>query len=227
MEHRMSAQQWRDYGATLRQIHDVAVTPELARQMRREVFVPEWGAMVRRLDAHISSEAFDAPARQALATFWRAQRQVILTILERAETLGARLTQNPPPAVLCHADIHTGNVIVGVDGQVWFVDWDEAILAPIERDLMFAVGGISEKLVSPAEEAQFLAGYGAAPIDPVTLAYYRYTWAVGDIGSYGEQVFFRPDFGPITLQAGVAGFTSLFEPGEIVSLAFGSEFQST
>jgi spectinomycin phosphotransferase len=225
MAHRMSPHQWRDYGATLRQIHDVVVTPELAQQMRRESFVPEWGAMVRRLDAHIAAETFDEPARQALATFWRTHREEIQTALERAEALGQRLVQHPPPLVLCHADIHTGNIIVGVGGQVWFVDWDEAILAPIERDLMFTVGGISEKLVNSTEEAQFMAGYGAAQVDPVALAYYRYTWAVGDIGSYGEQVFLRPDFGPVTLQAGVDGFTSLFEPGEIVSLAFGPKTQ--
>ena len=227
MEHRMSAQQWRDYGATLRQIHDVAVTQKLAQQMRRESFAPEWAAMVRRLDAHIAAETFDEPAPQRLATFWREHRGEIQTVLEQAELLGQRLRQNPPPLVLCHADIHTGNVIVGTDEQVWFVDWDEAILAPIERDLMFAVGGISEKLVSPTEEAHFLTGYGAAPIDPIALAYYRYTWAVGDIGSYGEQVFFRPDFGPVTLKAGVDGLTSLFEPGEIVSLALMSKTEST
>ncbi len=227
MDHRMSARQWHDYGATLRQIHDVAVTPELARQMRRETFVPEWGAMVRRLDAHIAAESFDEPAPQALATFWQAHREEIHAVLERAEALGRRLIQPTPSFRLCHAAIHTGNVIVGVNGQVWIVDWDEAILAPVERDLMFVVGGISEKLVGPTEEAHFLEGYGAAAIDPIALAYYRSTWAVGDIGSYGEQVFFRPDLGPISVQAGVDGFTSLFAPGEIVALASGSKIEST
>lgn len=227
MERRMSAQQWRDYGATLRQVHGVVIAPDLGRRLRRESFAPEWAAMVRRLDAHIAAHTFDEPAPQVLAIFWQAHREAIYTILERAEALGRRLAQNSPPLVLCHADIHTGNVIVGADGQIWIVDWDEAILAPAERDLMFAVGGISEKLVSPAEEAHFLEGYGAAAIDPVALAYYRYTWAVGDIGSYGEQVFFRPDFGPVTVQAGVDGFTSLFEPGEIVAVAFGSKIEMT
>lgn len=223
MERRLSAQQWRDYGTTLRQIHDVLVTPELIRQMRRESFVPEWAAMVLRLDAHIATETFDVPAQQVLAAFWQAHREEILALLARAEELGQQLIQITPPLVLCHADIHTGNLIVGTDERVWFVDWDEAILAPVERDLMFSVGGISEKLVSPAEETYFLEGYRTVPIDAVALAYYRYTWAVGDIGSYGEQVFFRPDFGPVTLQAGVEGLTSLFEPGEIVAIACGCE----
>jgi hypothetical protein len=60
-------------------------------------------------------------------------------------------------------------------------------------------------------------------VDPVALAYYRYCWAVSDIGSYGEQVFFRPDFGPQTRRDGVDRFASLFAPGKIVSIAFESE----
>ena len=49
---------------------------------------------------------------------------------------------------------------------------------------MFAIGGISSALVSPHEEAAFLAGYGPVTVDQLVLAYYRYVWAVGDIGSY-------------------------------------------
>ena len=57
---------------------------------------------------------------------------------------------------------------------------------------------------------------------PLALAYYRYAWAVSDIGSYGEQVFFRPDLGPNTRREGVGDFKGLFAPGEIVTIAFAS-----
>ena len=223
MDRPLSVEQWRDYGSTMRQIHSVSVTPELAPLMRRESFNPEWGAMVRRLDAHITTQTFDEPAAQTLATFWHAHREEIRIVLERAEELGQRLSRHVPPFVLCHADIYTGNVIVGQDGRVWIVDWDETILAPVERDLMFVVGGIGEKLVGPANETHFFEGYGAVSIDPFALAYYRYTWAVGDIGAYGEEVCFRPDLGPVTAQTAVERFVSLFQPGEIVALAFASE----
>lgn len=104
-----------------------------------------------------------------------------------------------------------------------FVDWDETVLAPRERDLMFVVGGISTELVGPGDETLFFRGYGATEVDPLALAYYRYAWAVGDIGSSGEQVFLRPDLGPDTKRAGVGLFTGLFRPGEIVALASASE----
>ena len=87
---------------------------------------------------------------------------------------------------------------------------------------MFVVGGISSKLVGPREEARFFQGYGATALDPLALAYYRYAWAVGDIGAFGEEVFFRPDLGPDTRRAAVDLFMGLFRPGEIVELAFAS-----
>ena len=37
------------------------------------------------------------------------------------------------------------------------------------------------------QERLFFKGYGAFSIDQVVLAYYRYAWAISDIGSYGEQ----------------------------------------
>lgn len=219
----MTSQQWRDYGALMRQVHDIPVAPDLARVLRRDRFVPDGAMAVRRVDAHISTRDFDDPAEQRLARFWQERRGVIRMLLERAEDLGRRLAATAPPLVLCHADIHTANVLLDTDGRVWFVDWDETLLAPRERDLMFVVGGISSTLVSPREEAYFFEGYGSIKVDPLALAYYRYCWAVGDIGAFGEQVFFRPDLGPDTRREGAEMLMGLFEPGEIVDIALGSE----
>jgi spectinomycin phosphotransferase len=218
----MSEQQWVDYGALLRQVHATAVTPELERIMQRDSFSPAWAATVERLDALIGVRAFDDPGANVIATFWQARREEIRTLLARVEELGRRLARRAPPLILCHADIHTANVLLDAEQRVWIVDWDETILAPRERDLMFVVGGISRTLVGPRQEALFFRGYGAVDVDPLALAYYRYAWAVGDIGAYGEQVFDRPDLGPETRSEAVDRFLSLFAPGNIVAIAFGS-----
>lgn len=227
MEGGMSEQQWIDYGALLRQIHVTDLAPDLARLMRRESFAPPGADAVRRLDAHIGAQAFDDPAAHALATFWGARREEIHTLLGRAEDLGRRLAQRGPAFVLCHADIHTNNVLLDAEGRVWIVDWDETVLAPRERDLMFVVGGIIGGLVGPHEEELFFQGYGATTVDPFALAYYRYAWAVSDIGAFGEEVFFRPDLGALSRHAAVAAFMSLFRPGNIVALSFASEYGAT
>jgi spectinomycin phosphotransferase len=185
--------------------------------------MPDGADVVRRLDAEIGARTFGDPAAEALATFWRARRADIRLLLDRAEALGHRLAAAEPQLVLCHGDIHTNNVLLDDDGRVWFVDWDDTLLAPRERDLMFVVGGLRHELVGPSEEARFFQGYGATTVDPLALAYYRYARAVSDLGDLGEQVFSRQDLGPATKGEAVERVVRMFEPGHLVALAFASE----
>ena len=113
--------------------------------------------------------------------------------MDRADRLGRQLAGEPFPRVLCHGDLHAWNVLVDADRHLWIVDWDEAVLAPRERDLFFVVGGgIGHGLVRPRDTDSFLRGYGEAGIDPRLLAYYRAAWAVQDIAAYGEEVLLCP-----------------------------------
>jgi spectinomycin phosphotransferase len=124
--------------------------------------------------------------------------------------------------VLCHADLHTWNVLVDAEQHLWIVDWDEAILAPRERDLMFVVGGIGHGLVHPSDTERFFQGYGETSIDPDLLAYHRSAWAVQDIAAYGEQALLTPGVAEQSRHGAVEGFRDLFEPGNIADLALGS-----
>jgi len=82
-ERGLSAQQWREYGALLRQVHDTPITPALTRIMRRETFVPAGAAPIRRLDAHLAGRAFAEPVARDFAAFWVAQRETIRTLRAR------------------------------------------------------------------------------------------------------------------------------------------------
>ncbi len=212
--------QWIAYGALMRRIH--AATPPAG--LLAETFVPDGAALVRRLDRHIDVQQFTEPIAQEMCRFWLARRKVIQQLLRRAEELGRRVVQSAPAFVLCHADLHTGNLLVDQAGQLWVVDWDEAILAPRERDLFFVLGGgISRDLVSPAAEQSFRQGYGLGPIHENIVLFYRYSWAISDIAAFGDDIFFRPDFGLITREAALASVQDLFRPGQIVELALSSD----
>ena len=91
--------------------------------------------------------------------------------------------------MVCHGDPHLGNLLLEPDGRVWLIDWDDAVLAPRERDLMFVVGGVlAFAPVSPAERAAFFAGYGPVNPDPVRLAYHLGVRALDDIWSWARDV---------------------------------------
>jgi spectinomycin phosphotransferase len=199
----LTPEHWRGLGAFARRLHATRLPPELLDLVARETYRPAEIGTVRRVDAAI-------PGRDGkVAETWRRHRDAILALVDRTETLGRELAQRSLPLVTCHADLHTWNVLVDDAGELWVVDWDEVVLAPKERDLMFVVGGISERLVAPADTVSFFEGYGDAEVDPLALAYYRHAWATQDIGSYAE----REDADAVRI------FRNLFEPGEIVELA--------
>lgn len=223
MDHGMTDQQWITYGAIVRQIHETRVTAELAQAMRQEQFSLASITLIDKVDAHIEQQIVTHPAEQEIARFWVAKRPQIALLKQHLLDLTQQVAQAQLPWALCHADIHTNNVLLDDHQQVWIVDWDETMLAPRERDLMFVIGGgISRSLVGIEQEQLFMQGYGQVTADPLALAYYRYAWAISDISEYAAQVLFRDDFGDETKRAGVTSCISLFEPGEIVDLAFGS-----
>ena len=215
----LSSAQWRELGTALAQVHAMPPTPELLRLVGREMFRPSRRELLPDLEAALATADPADPVAGRLAVCWRAERAVIDALVDRADRLGAALARSPAPAVLCHADLHTWNVLVDETGQLWIGDWDEAVLAPRERDLMFVVGGIGHGLVSPSDTASFLEGYGEITVDPTRLAYYRCAWAVQDIAAYGEQALLSPAAGEATRRAAVEGFEDLFAPGNIVDLA--------
>lgn len=216
----MQEHHWVTLGAVLERVHAAPLSPDLAQSLRRETFIPAGRDAVQRIEAHLASHTPADPIERELASFWHTRQAEIRSLVERAESLGGRLRATDPPLVLCHADIHTWNVLIDAEDHLWIIDWDETFLAPKERDLMFVVGGIAAGLVQPHEEAWFRAGYGSTTIDPLALAYERYNWAVEEIGSFGEQVFLTPDTGQATKRDAADLFMSVFAPGNIVSFAY-------
>lgn len=215
--------QWTELGATVKQIHADCLTPDLMQILPRETFVPSRRSIIAEMETALVSGRLGNAEERELAAFWNSRRDEIRAVVERADELGSQLRKTSAPLVLCHADLHTYNVLVDIDQQFWLVDWDETMLALKERDLMFVIGGIGAGLVGPHESACFLQGYGDAAIDATALVYYRYGWAVQDIAAYSEEVFFSPNLSAEARRAALRGLMRLFEPGQIVAIALASD----
>ena len=85
-------------------------------------------------------------------------------------------------------------MLVGPADEVWLIDWDDAVLAPREQDLMFVLGGMGDFGPQTAQErAWFFDGYGEAHVDPTRLKYYRCARALEDVALWSEQVLQGPD----------------------------------
>ena len=212
--------QWGKLGTSLRRIHAMTLPPDLAAQSPRETFNPPWGDTVRQIGARVERGEFADPAQREPAEFWRGRGAEIREITARAEQLGRRMQDRTVEYVLCHADIHTANVLVDDDGGLHIVDWDGAVCAPRERDLMHVVNDLA---APTQQESAFFEGYGEVEIDPLALAYYRYEWVVQELGDYGARVFLADDVGADTVADAVRGLIELFDPGDVVDGAYAAE----
>jgi spectinomycin phosphotransferase len=189
----MDDDQWRQFGSTLQAVHSSGLAGDLSGQLPVETFALPSSASVRRiLDLTETTEFENAVAAQ-FAAFWREHAARIHQMVARAEALGRRLQSRSFDHVLCHADIHAANILVGDDGQIHLIDWDGPMIAPRERDLLFVVGSRIARAVEPREEELFFAGYGPVDIDPEALIYYRYERIIQDLGEIGWSVLLDPD----------------------------------
>ncbi|MFN8443498.1 MAG: aminoglycoside phosphotransferase family protein [Caldilineaceae bacterium] len=161
LERGLSPVQWQEIGASLRQIHATKIPSSLAEELTCETFIPDWMDSLQRRIVTIHTQVDRDPIAAELANFWQKKASVIEQLVARAEELGWQVCKRSLLQFLCHADIHAANLLIDPHNQLWIVDWDQTMLAPKERDLMFVIGGGVLGPSRPEEEAAFLLGYGA------------------------------------------------------------------
>jgi len=223
----LSDQQWIEFGAALKAVHRAIPPSALMGGLQHETYSPQWRESVPAFQARVERENFDDPVSAELAALLRAKRAVIGDLVERAERLGAATQARALQSVLCHADIHAGNILIAESGALYLVDWDTLIVAPKERDLMFVGGGLGGGGHTPEEEETlFYRGYGETQIDPVALVYYRYERIVQDIAAYCEQILLTDGVHGDDRVEGLRQLTGQFEPGEVIEMAYAGEKRS-
>lgn len=215
----LSDDQWREFGSTLQAVHASGLNDSFRGRLPVETFSLPSAALVRRLLTLTDGARVEGDAAAQFAAFWREHTERIHHLLARAEGLGRQLQSKAFEYVLCHADIHAANILVGDDGRIYLIDWDGPLVAPRERDLHFVIGSKIARAVEPREERLFFEGYGPVEIDPVALVYYRYERIIEDIGEIGKSVFLDPHLGEQARAEESKLAMSFFAPGSDIDKA--------
>jgi spectinomycin phosphotransferase len=220
-ERELSDHHRRTLGTAFKGIHSAQVPTELKKQIPQETLSPKYRESMKSFQAQVANQTYEDPTAVKLTDFINSKRDEINHIVERADTLASELQSKPLEFVLCHTDIHGGNILIGTDGQLpilYIVDWDAPLLAPKERDLMFIGGGIDEIWKTKREEAVFYEGYGKTEINIAALAYYRYERVIEDLVVTCEQLLLT-DAGGADREQAYQWFTSNFEAGGTIEIA--------
>jgi spectinomycin phosphotransferase len=214
----LSDQQWIAFGAAMRRIHAAQLPPDLARLLPREDFSPRFREQVKMFQAQAESTEYADPIAARLAEFMRVKRDDIIRLVDRADELGSMLQSGSAKMVLCHSDIHPGNLHIMASGAFYIVDWDNPSFAPKEHDLGLIGGDGAGAWGSARAEALFYYGYGETTLDHAALWYYRYERIVQDIAAFCEQVLLTTGASEDREQA-YRWMTGQFVPGHEVEVA--------
>jgi len=231
----LTDQQWIAYGSFLRRLHAAEPPRDLVDALPHEDFVPRATGAIRELDDAFGTRRApngpSDPVREAVEALWRARREDIERLARGTDELGALLRErasgrgSPARLVVCHADVHTHNVLVTPEGGLRVIDWDDAMLAPPERDMMFVVGSTMGLPIRERELRLFGEGYGSLGVDPITLAYYRFDWVVQDIAGYAREALAEGS-SPTSREYALSIFRSQFDPGADVDAVLASDPRS-
>jgi spectinomycin phosphotransferase len=192
----MTDGQWQELGTISKQIHHLSPPP--VKSLRCETFDPaEYVQAVRDFEANpVHTQQNASETVRNVCSLWKTHQSTIDAIIASLETLGKELQKRNLPYVLCHADLHPGNVLrEDQSGRVHVIDWDQVMLAPKERDFIF--------IREPHMEA-FFKGYGGkADIDWMARAYYLWERVIQDVIAFSNEICFKTDWKEETRALGI------------------------
>jgi spectinomycin phosphotransferase len=205
----MSHEQWVSLGKIVKEIHSTNLSG-LVAELPKENFSKKWIDWIKDLSIKIEDNNNEDVLKTQMARIWNEKLKKIDEMVERAVELSQAIEKRNLENVLCHTDLHEDNILVK-DKEIFIVDWDNPMLAPKERDLMFMIG--------TKNEGSFFIGYGKTTIDKQVMAYYLYEWVIQDMCDYLARVFTEQDSGSSIKKAAMKSFCQLFEPGNAVDKA--------
>ena len=214
-DRQLTLEQYFDWGLIMRRLHNTPISAELADTVTREQFGKKWLDRLQEIHQAVARDEFDSEISESMSRAWRRRAPEIELVRSRYLECAARFAVHKPDLVLCHADIHKANIMIDEEEAIQIVDWDEVILAPKERDLMFFIRDGQ----SAQETAAFLRGYGMKDIESAGLAYYRYDWVMQEFCDYGERLFFATNLSETDLAFAFDEFCRLFAEHDVVARA--------
>ncbi|HGF1426424.1 TPA: aminoglycoside O-phosphotransferase APH(9)-Ia [Legionella pneumophila] len=218
----LTEKQWQQLGKVLRQIHETSVPTAIQQRLRKETYSPKWREMVRSFYNKIGFDDSDDQITADFKSFFNQKIDSIHRLVDSSEELSQKIQPDLDKYVLCHSDVHAGNVLVVNEESIYIIDWDEPMLAPKERDLMFIGGGIGNVWNKHHEIDYFYEGYGKTNVDKIILSYYRHERIVEDIAVYGQDLLSRDQNDESRLES-FKHFKSMFDPNNVVEIALSSD----
>jgi spectinomycin phosphotransferase len=97
-------------------------------------FVPHLLKAMGALENHPPT---DCKGIQRLKEVIHHQKDHLHYYLEKLRKLQNQVKSSENPMVVCHTDLHGGNLMLDDQGTLYLLDWENAMIAPREQDMIF------------------------------------------------------------------------------------------
>lgn len=181
LESKPTNEEYEKFGALLAQVHQAVTTVDYP--VKETFDIPTKDDYLKVL-SHLELDTEDEGVKKEAFDTLQTLRSRLKEELVKLESLQSQLRNSNIDFVLCHGEPSPGNIMVGEDGEVYLIDWDEPIVAPKEKDLLF-FGHTSEPV---------LKGYSQHSSDTIINKnierFYSLLWNVNEIADWGDRIFF-------------------------------------
>lgn len=123
-----------------------------------------------------------SPGMQQLQVALLPRREEVYKVLNRLKTLQTRAKAAQPEMVVCHTDLHGNNLMRDAQGNLYLLDWENAMIAPREHDMIFFAGdppGVWD-VFWPVYRRRF----PGVELDPYLLSFYFHRRGLEDIADF-------------------------------------------
>lgn len=215
----LSDDQLREFGKVLQMIHQLAVPEQIQKKIPVEKFSSKWSTQLSKYTQIWEGKKFSDSISKKLAELLVKHKDTISFLIYRVDLLSNILKNRPLNLVICHSDLHAGNLLIDKMQNLYIVDWDTLLMAPKERDLMYIGGGQGLRGHTLEEEVElFYQGYGETSIDQEALAYYRYMRIIEDM-AVECAIIFSKDQPYEDRQRELGFFESNFAPEGVIEIS--------
>jgi hypothetical protein len=158
-----------------------AATPQIRSPLGREDFTLPWAADLETHWPAVMQAGTTAPGWVGdVARMFQPYQAQMKTDWATLQALTATCRVASWTPVLTHSDAPGDNVLTGLDGRVYLVDWDDVLLGPAERDTWFHLHAAQ----APAFLAVYRQTFPAYQPDPQLYRFYLFRRFFEDLVGY-------------------------------------------
>jgi Ser/Thr protein kinase RdoA (MazF antagonist) len=166
-------------------LHSSRAQLDLEHPFIERFWVPSNDLFLKIFEGLEAVDAVNQSGRQLLREVLNPHKAEVFAYLERIKKSLMYVENVNKPMVVCHTDLHGANLMTDDNGNLNILDWENALIAPMEHDLIFFAG---EENFWDVFWPNYCSKHIDASIDCEILRFYFYRRSLEDVAGLALRI---------------------------------------